>query len=46
MELGKVDKSVPQKLYTATDESNYHRAHIASAIEISRPVNLSEALRA
>src|SRR5438067_6544444 len=43
---GEYDKSIPQKLYAAMDESNYHPHTIASAIEISRPVNLSKALRA
>ena len=31
---------LPQKLFAAMDESNYHPHTIASAIEISRPVNL------
>src|SRR5207249_8094815 len=35
-----------QHLYAAMDESNYHPHTIASAIEISRPVNLPKALRA
>jgi threonine synthase len=35
-----------QKLYAAMDEANYHAHTIASAIEISRPVNLPKALRA
>ncbi len=43
---GKYDTTVPQKLYAAMDESNYHAHTIASAIEISRPVNLPKALRA
>jgi len=43
---GKYDRTVPQKLYAAMDESNYHPHTIASAIEISRPVNLSKSLRA
>src|SRR5881398_2410921 len=43
---GNYDLSVPQKLYAAMDESNYHAHTIASAIEISRPVNLPKALRA
>ncbi len=43
---GKYDRTVPQKLFAAMDESNYHPHTIASAIEISRPVNLPKALRA
>src|SRR4051794_38530635 len=43
---GKFDATVPQKLYAAMDESNYRAHTIASAIEISRPVNLPKALRA
>jgi threonine synthase len=43
---GKYDTTVPQKLYAAMDESQYHAHTIASAIEISRPVNLPKALRA
>lgn len=43
---GKYDASVIQKLYAAMDESNYHAHTVASAIEISRPVNLPKALRA
>src|SRR5439155_4455795 len=43
---GKYDATVPQKLYASMDESNYHAHTIASAIEISRPVNLPKALRA
>jgi len=43
---GKFDRTVPQKLFAAMDESNYHPHTIASAIEISRPVNLPKALRA
>ncbi len=35
-----------QKLYAAMDESNYMPHTVASAIEISRPVNLPKALRA
>jgi threonine synthase len=34
------------KHYAALDESNYHAHTVASAIEISRPVNLPKALRA
>ncbi|HMB94689.1 MAG TPA: threonine synthase [Tepidisphaeraceae bacterium] len=43
---GKYDSQTIQKLYAAMDESNYHPHTIASAIEISRPVNLPKALRA
>jgi threonine synthase len=43
---GNYDPSIPQKLFAAMDESNYHPHTIASAIEISRPVNLPKALRA
>src|SRR5215213_3450575 len=43
---GKYDTTVPQKLYAAMDESQYHAHTVASAIEISRPVNLPKALRA
>jgi threonine synthase len=43
---GRYDATIPQKLYAAMDESNYHPHTIASAIEISRPVNLPKALRA
>src|SRR5688572_8084495 len=43
---GKYDRTAPQKLFAAMDESNYHPHTIASAIEISRPVNLPKALRA
>jgi threonine synthase len=43
---GKYDATTVQKLYAAMDESNYHPHTIASAIEISRPVNLPKALRA
>jgi threonine synthase len=43
---GKFDPTIPQKLYASMDESNYHAHTIASAIEISRPVNLPKALRA
>jgi threonine synthase len=43
---GKYDRTVPQKLFAAMDEANYHPHTIASAIEISRPVNLPKALRA
>ena len=43
---GKFDASAIQGLYAAMDESNYHPHTVASAIEISRPVNLPKALRA
>lgn len=43
---GHYDQVAIQKLYAAMDESNYHAHTIASAIEISRPVNLPKALRA
>src|SRR5687767_2028647 len=43
---GKYDASIMQKHYAALDESNYHPHTVASAIEISRPVNLPKALRA
>src|SRR4051812_22616717 len=43
---GKWDATAAQKLYAAMDEANYHAHTIASAIEISRPVNLPKALRA
>ena len=43
---GKFDRTIPQKLYAAMDEANYYPHTIASAIEISRPVNLPKALRA
>ena len=43
---GKYDQDTVQKHYAALDESNYKAHTIASAIEISRPVNLPKALRA
>jgi threonine synthase len=43
---GRYDATAPQKLYAAMDEANYHAKTVASAIEISRPVNLPKALRA
>jgi threonine synthase len=43
---GHYDASIAQKLYAAMDESNYRPHTVASAIEISRPVNLPKALRA
>ena len=43
---GAYDVTVPQKLYAAMDETGYYPHTVASAIEISRPVNLPKALRA
>jgi threonine synthase len=43
---GAYDSSLVQKHYAALDESNYRPHTVASAIEISRPVNLPKALRA
>lgn len=43
---GQVDAAAVSGLYAAMDESHYHPHTIASAIEISRPVNLKKALRA
>ncbi|MGE5612188.1 MAG: threonine synthase, partial [Bacillota bacterium] len=43
---GRYNAEAVKKLYAAMDESNYHPHTIASAIEISRPVNLPKALRA
>src|SRR5437588_7351132 len=43
---GKYDPTMIQKLYAGMDEANYHPHTVASAIEISRPVNLPKALRA
>jgi len=43
---GDVDCKKIGDLYAAMDESNYHPHTVASAIEISRPVNLPKALRA
>ncbi|MBC8105542.1 MAG: pyridoxal-phosphate dependent enzyme, partial [Anaerolineae bacterium] len=43
---GRFDATVPQKLYAGMDEANHHPHTVASAIEISRPVNLPKALRA
>jgi threonine synthase len=43
---GKPDSGKIQGLYAGMDESNYHPHTVASAIEISRPVNLKKALRA
>ncbi len=43
---GKYDPTTIQRLYAGMDEANYHPHTVASAIEISRPVNLPKALRA
>jgi threonine synthase len=43
---GRYNAAEVQKLYAAMDESHYHPHTVASAIEISRPVNLPKALRA
>jgi threonine synthase len=43
---GAFDATMVQKHYAALDESNYRPHTVASAIEISRPVNLPKALRA
>jgi threonine synthase len=43
---GRYDAQAIQKLYAGMDEANYHANTVASAIEISRPVNLPKALRA
>jgi threonine synthase len=43
---GKYDPEPVQKLYAGMDEANYRAHTVASAIEISRPVNLPKALRA
>ncbi len=43
---GRFDKSKVAGLYAAMDESHYRPHTVASAIEISRPVNLPKALRA
>jgi len=43
---GRFDAAAVQQLYAAMDESHYKAHTIASAIEISRPVNLPKALRA
>ena len=42
---GAFDATIVQKHYAALDESNYRPHTVASAIEISRPVNLPKALR-
>src|SRR3954470_3879911 len=43
---GAIDQEKIGKFYATLDEMNYHPHTIASAIEISRPVNLPKALRA
>src|SRR5690606_24701540 len=43
---GRYDKGKVAALYAAMDESHYAPHTVASAIEISRPVNLPKALRA
>ncbi|MEI8195414.1 MAG: threonine synthase [Phycisphaerae bacterium] len=43
---GRPDMTQAKKLYAAMDESGYHPHTLASAIEISRPVNLRKSLRA
>ncbi len=43
---GNINREKVGKLYAAMDESNYRANTVASAIEISRPVNLPKALRA
>ncbi|HZZ42332.1 MAG TPA: threonine synthase [Tepidisphaeraceae bacterium] len=43
---GRWDMGAAQRLYAAMDESHYKPNTVASAIEISRPVNLPKALRA
>jgi threonine synthase len=43
---GQYDATAVQKLYAGMDETNYSPHTVASAIEISRPVNLPKALRA
>jgi threonine synthase len=43
---GNYDREKVGKLYAAMDEANYRPHTVASAIEISRPVNLPKALRA
>jgi threonine synthase len=43
---GHVDGGAIKGLYAGMDEANYHPHTVASAIEISRPVNLKKALRA
>jgi threonine synthase len=43
---GHYDRDKVQRLFAAMDESHYKAHTVASAIEISRPVNLPKALRA
>lgn len=43
---GRPDMSKAKRLYAGMDESGYHPHTLASAIEISRPVNLKKSLRA
>jgi threonine synthase len=43
---GHIDNGKIKGLYAGMDEANYHPHTVASAIEISRPVNLKKALRA
>ncbi len=43
---GRYDRQKIQQLYAAMDEAHYKAHTVASAIEISRPVNLPKALRA
>lgn len=43
---GRYDSSIISGHYAALDEANYYPHTVASAIEISRPVNLPKALRA
>jgi threonine synthase len=43
---GHPNMDVAKKLYAGMDEANYHPHTVASAIEISRPVNLKKSLRA
>ena len=43
---GAYDTTIPQKFFAMMDENNVHAHTVASAIEISRPVNLPKALRA
>jgi threonine synthase len=43
---GHIDNNQISGLYAGMDEANYHPHTVASAIEISRPVNLKKSLRA
>ena len=43
---GQPDNGKIKAVYAGMDEANYHPHTVASAIEISRPVNLKKALRA